>query len=136
MVSYGELGRIKEQVESCKDKLDDLQGIFSKLIGLIETAHREVKDASMVCLGLLFRKGHSDGFLQCPGAAAALVAYFNMLSRELHALELDDLPHEPSTVEGRMLGVLSLFGQLLHEHPSWSLPLTRRFALNLFMLSP
>lgn len=35
-----------------------------------------------------------------------------------------------------MLGVLSLLGQLVHDNPQWSLPLTRRFVQNVLMLNP
>lgn len=91
----------------------------------------------MVCLAQLFRKGHSPAFLKCPDAANSLIKYFNILSRELQALDcIEEDPMEESSVEGKLLGVLSVLSQLLHDNPTWSLPLSKRFALNMFMLSP
>lgn len=136
MILYGELGRIRHEIESHNGNLD-VQGIYSKLIGFIQTGHREVKDASMVCLGLLFRKGLSPAFLNCPGAANTLTMYFNILSRELQSMDcIEEEPTEPSKVESRLLGVMSLLSQLIHDNPSWSMPLSKRFVLNLMMLSP
>jgi hypothetical protein len=43
---------------------------------------------------------------------------------------------EAASLSDGMLGVLGLLSQLSHDNPHWSLPLTKRFVQNVFMLSP
>jgi hypothetical protein len=91
----------------------------------------------LVSLGLLFRRGYSPEFLKCPDAVGSLFKYFNVLSRELRSLEShEQTSEEAASLSDGMLGVLSLLGQLVHDNPHWSLPLTRRFVQNVLMLSP
>lgn len=84
--SHGELSTLQEQI--LQQPLTVVpQEAFVKLLGWVRDGPHAASHSALVCLGLLFRRGHSSEFLECPDGTATLFKYFNVMSRELRSLE-------------------------------------------------
>ena len=80
IASHGELTMVQEELVNPSGYLDAL-GICNKLIAFMKAGHSEVRDAVMVCIGQLLRKGYSPYFIKTPDGVSTLIKYFNVLSR-------------------------------------------------------
>lgn len=104
------------------------------LIGSIKTNHDDIV-SYLGFMGSLFRKGYSPHFLKCSEGVGSLIKQFNVLSRKLHQTEkTTDNQTSSSSLQFSMLGILSLLSQLIHDNPTWTVPLTKRFTQNVLML--